>query len=288
MLVAKFNISKSALTAALIIAAAGLVWFGYSYYNLNQTFNLTKENLATTTSALAKSQEENDLLAQNLEAEKEKNALFAGQIREISGTVSQLDKLAKTDKELLQKYSKIYFLNENYVPENLSSIPPDYLYEKERQIKFHANAYSYLQEMIVAAKEAGVELKIISAYRSFGEQSSLKTGYTVTYGSGANTFSADQGYSEHQLGTAVDFTTPETGTSFSKFKDTAAYSWLLENAYKYGFTLSYPENNSYYQFEPWHWRFVGKNLAKRLHEDGQYFYNLDQRTIDLYLLSIFG
>ena len=107
------------------------------------------------------------------------------------------------------------------------------------------------------------------------------------YGSGANKFSADQGYSEHQLGTTVDFTTPDIGAGFSKFETTAAYTWLTDNAYKYGFALSYPKNNAYYQFEPWHWRFVGVELATKLHNDNMYFYDLNQRIIDTYLVYIF-
>ena len=107
------------------------------------------------------------------------------------------------------------------------------------------------------------------------------------YGSGANSFSADQGYSEHQLGTTIDFTTEEIGASSSVFGKTTAYQWLLENAYKYGFILSYPEANKYYQFEPWHWRFVGRGLAEKLHQEGKNFYDLDQREIDEYLISFF-
>ena len=141
--------------------------------------------------------------------------------------------------------------------------------------------------MLESASSSGVAIEIISAYRSFGSQSSLKLSYKITYGSGANKFSADQGYSEHQLGTAMDFTTPDTGESFLKFEKTTAYKWLTENAYKFGFILSYPKQNTYYQFEPWHWRFVGVALATNLHDNNKYFYNLDQREIDLYLISIF-
>jgi D-alanyl-D-alanine carboxypeptidase len=116
----------------------------------------------------------------------------------------------------------------------------------------------------------------------------LKSTYSVTYGAGtANRFSADQGYSEHQLGTTLDFTTPATGLVFSKFEKTSAYAWLAENGYTYGFVLSYPKNNTYYQYEPWHWRFVGRGLAAKLHADGKRFYDLDQRDIDSYLISFF-
>ncbi|MBC7836964.1 D-alanyl-D-alanine carboxypeptidase family protein [Acetobacteraceae bacterium] len=68
---------------------------------------------------------------------------------------------------------------------------------------------------------------------------------------------------------------------------TNAYAWLNKNAYKYGFVLSYPQGNAYYIYEPWHWRYVGKKLAKDLHNDQEHFYDLEQRKIDEYLANIF-
>jgi D-alanyl-D-alanine carboxypeptidase len=129
---------------------------------------------------------------------------------------------------------------------------------------------------------------VVSAYRSFGEQSSLKASYKRTYGAGtANSFSADQGYSEHQLGTTIDFTTTILGANFAGFDKSDAYEWLLDNAYKYGFIISYPKTNAYYTYEPWHWRFVGVELATKLHDDNQHFYDLDQRAINGYLVNLF-
>jgi len=187
----------------------------------------------------------------------------------------------------LQKYSKVYFLNENYAPSNLAEIDLKYLYDKDKPLQIHANVQPYLYNLLENASSSSVSIEIISAYRSFSDQSSLKLSYKMIYGSGANKFSADQGYSEHQLGTAVDFTTPDTGASFLKFETTTAYKWLTENAYKYGFILSYPKQNTYYRFEPWHWRFIGVSLATKLHDSNKYFYDLDQREIDSYLISIF-
>jgi D-alanyl-D-alanine carboxypeptidase len=145
----------------------------------------------------------------------------------------------------------------------------------------------YFVEMVNAAKDDGVDLFVVSAYRSFQTQAQLKGAYSVTYGSGANAFSADQGYSEHQLGTTVDFTTKGISGGLTGFQNTPAYTWMKDNAYKYGFTLSYPEKNSYYTFEPWHWRFVGADLASDLHSAKAYFYDWDQRKIDSYLINIF-
>ena len=141
--------------------------------------------------------------------------------------------------------------------------------------------------MVKDAKADGVDLWVVSAYRSFETQAELKSAYTVTYGSGANAFSADQGFSEHQLGTTLDFTTKGLGGGLSGFGNTEAYQWLLEHAHQYGFTLSYPEGNSYYMYEPWHWRFVGEDLAKDLHRANAHFYDWDQRKIDGYLVNIF-
>lgn len=270
--------------AALLAVIAILTVSGYL---LHRMLGEIDRNTAYLSDQISILQDRHNAIISELKKEKERNSAFSSQIGEIMGTISKLDKLSQTDKELLQKYSKVYFLNENYVPEDLIDVPPDYIAQAGKPLQIHAKAYPYLQEMIVAAKRDDIDLKIISAYRSFGEQSALKNAYTVTYGSGANKFSADQGYSEHQLGTALDFSTAELGIDFTSFKSDPAYQWMRDNAYKYGFILSYPDGNSYYQFEPWHWRFVGKSLARRLYEEKENFYDLEQRTIDNYLINIF-
>ena len=268
----------------IILAIFGLSGGGYFYYQTTQDILQNNTNLEKTVLAL---EDKNINLADILKKEQQKNSAFEYQIGEIAGTVGKLDKLSKTDKELLQKYSKVYFLSENYVPESLVEIPSEFIYEKDKKIQIHAKVLQHLTDLIQSAKNVGINLKIISGYRSFGEQNNLKDAYTVSFGSGANKFSADQGYSEHQLGTALDFTTAELGSNFTAFEKSDAYKWFLENAYKYGFEISYPKGNTYYQYEPWHWRFVGKQLAERLYREKQNFYDLEQRQIDTYLISIF-
>ncbi|MCR4279477.1 MAG: M15 family metallopeptidase [Candidatus Zambryskibacteria bacterium] len=212
---------------------------------------------------------------------------FQGQIENIAGTVGVLEKLSQTDEELLKKYSKVYFLNENYTPSKLSDIPEERLVSTATNFMIHSDVLPYLEKLLLEASRSEIELLVASAFRSFDTQSSLKSSYKVLYGSGANQFSADQGYSEHQLGTTVDFTTPALGANFNPFASTEAYKWLLDNAHKYGFVLSYPESNSYYKFEPWHWRFVGRDLASDMEDDNRHFYDLDQREIDTYLIKLF-
>jgi len=290
--------SKPLIFILGFIIIVSLGYGGYSYILTVKELKETKNNFASSTAEfenkvkqleadLSRAQNENTNLTNSLVAEQAKNNLFEEQIGTIQGAVGILEKLNKTDKELLQKYSKVYFLNENYVPSNLAEINSEYLYNKEQPLQIHANVQPYLYNLLENASSSSVSIEIISAYRSFSDQSSLKLSYKMIYGSGANKFSADQGYSEHQLGTAVDFTTPDTGASFLKFETTTAYKWLTENAYKYGFILSYPKQNTYYRFEPWHWRFIGVSLATKLHDSNKYFYDLDQREIDSYLISIF-
>jgi D-alanyl-D-alanine carboxypeptidase len=284
-------------------ALAALAYSGLQYYSLSQQYAVAREELSSTTAAYTKitaawqdkfesAVGQNQTLAQNLTDAQNQNTQFQAQINGVKGQVDQLTLLAETDKELLEKYSKVYFLSDNYKPAALSPIDQKYVFEPTKQQQFLTKAYPFFTRMVDDAASVGVNLKLISAYRSFGTQASLKADYKTTFGSGANSFSADQGYSEHQLGTAADFTTAKVGTNFSNasggFDNSDGYKWMSENAYKYGFVLSYPKGNTYYVYEPWHWRYVGTALATRLHNDHKNFYDLDQREIDGYLALMFN
>ncbi len=269
------------------VAIAGvLVLGGFAYYARLNYAHIEAERVATFSELEAARNVAYDLMR----AVEDREAIINGfqeQIGSIASTVGTLDKLAHTDEELLKKYSKIYFLNENYIPAELSDIAVEYRGPGATNTKIHGDVWPHLKDLLEDAHDDGVELLVQSAYRSFSAQSSLKSAYKVNYGSGANAFSADQGYSEHQLGTALDFTTKKLGANFNPFASDPAYTWLLNHAHKYGFVISYPEKNKFYVFEPWHWRYVGIDLASDLHEDGKYFYDLDQREIDTYLVKLF-
>jgi len=249
--------------------------------------NELKVALASASSTIEDIRDDLDDLADDYADERNRNEEFEDQIRDLSGTLGELDKLAKIDKELLQKYSKVYFLNENYQPPEVEKISDRYILDDKKDQYFDARALDFLEDMLRDARRDDVDLKVISAYRSFEEQSTLKGQFTQVYGSGANTFSADQGYSEHQLGTTVDITDETVGGTYASFAQTEAYEWLLDNAYKHGFILSYPEGNEFYIFEPWHWRFVGTDLARDLQRSDDDFYTMDQREIDKYRLEMF-
>ncbi len=280
----------------ILVIVVGMVaaGFGYQYWQTHTALLEVKKELANATSTVTKLEDDTALLnedkatlAEALDTEQRRNDSIEERIDALTGTVGKLDKLAELDEVLLQKYSKVYFLNENYIPAELSEIDEAYKFNPNKQAQIQTPVSPYLKDMLESALEDDVEILVASAYRSFGEQGSLKASYNVKYGAGSNAFSADQGYSEHQLGTTLDLTTKDTGSSFVGFDKTDAYTWLEKNAYKYGFILSYPRDNTYYVYEPWHWRYVGKALAKELHESEKYFYDLDQREIDKYLINIF-
>src|SRR3989344_339911 len=130
--------------AVIILLVVVLGVGGYFLYKNFKELNLTKIELANTKSNLAQSEANAKKLSEDLDTERYLNSTFSRQISEIAGTVGKLDQLSKTDKKLLQKYSKVYFLNENYVPENLTDILPDYLYDKSKQTKMHAKVLPFL------------------------------------------------------------------------------------------------------------------------------------------------
>ena len=278
----------SVLFLLLAGGTGGAAWYGYERLaELNTHVAELDGALASTTVTLeADMAKANATLAANfsstLEAQNQN-------VASVTSAVSTLEKLQNTDPQLLAKYSKIYFLNENYIPSGLAEIPTQYLYFDNKTMQILPQVLPRLTAMLDNAKEQGITLYVYSAYRSFDTQVALKSQYKVTFGAGtAGSFSADQGYSEHQLGTAVDLITTGIGGQLdSTFANTTAFQWLVLNAYKYGFILSYPPGNSYYIYEPWHWRFVGVKLATDLHNEQKYFYDLDQRTIDTYLGSLF-
>ena len=124
-----------------------------------------------------------------------------------------------------------------------------------------------------AQTEAGLALRLESAYRSFDSQTRIYSGWVASLGqAGADLTSARPGHSEHQTGFAIDIgAVPATCSLDQCFADTAHGQWLAANAHRFGFTLRYPNGltpTTGYEFEPWHYRYVGLELAAELHSTG--------------------
>ncbi len=128
-------------------------------------------------------------------------------------------------------------------------------------------AAAALDEMTQAAAEDGIGLWIVSGFRSYDTQLAIHERYVNQYGSDyADRISALAGQSEHQTGLAFDL-----NSLSESFSQTAEYAWLCENAARYGFILRYPEGKEWatgYVFEPWHYRYVGTELAEIFAESG--------------------
>ncbi len=172
---------------------------------------------------------------------------------------------ADLSKENLILVNKFYYLDKDYMPDDLVLI--DAKYGVRQYIK--SITYEAYKTMWEAASNEGLTLYINSPYRSYNTQSGLYNNYAARDGiSLADTYSARPGFSEHQTGLAFDVTSKTT--NFDNFAYSNEYKWLQDNAYKYGFILRYPKGKEYitgYQYESWHYRYVGKDIAKYIHDN---------------------
>ncbi len=130
-----------------------------------------------------------------------------------------------------------------------------------------------LQEMAAGAQAVGFKIMHVSGYRSYQYQVSVYNGYVQQYGqAGADKVSARPGTSEHQTGLAVDIGATNRKCELETcFADTPEGKWLAANAHTFGFILRYPEGKTEvtgYSFEPWHFRYVGKELAAEMNKQG--------------------
>ena len=135
-------------------------------------------------------------------------------------------------------------------------------------LRLRREAAESLGYLVEGAAADGEELVVASAYRSYEEQQLAHERLISVFGADAHGMSAAPGHSQHQLGTAVDFTNAAADYKLgAPFARTSAHRWLDHHAWEYGFVLAYPrgkEEQTGYQWEPWHYRYVGVEDAKRL------------------------
>ncbi|PZO51640.1 MAG: D-alanyl-D-alanine carboxypeptidase [Phormidesmis priestleyi] len=142
--------------------------------------------------------------------------------------------------------------------------------DSNSEIKLRPAAAASINKMIAQANSEGVQLGVVSGFRSIADQNYLFFGVKAERGETSKTraeVSAPPGYSEHHTGYAVDFideSQPDTYTEES-FEETAAYQWLMKNAAFYNFEMSFPQDpTSPLSYEPWHWRYVGDQKSLEL------------------------
>ena len=168
-----------------------------------------------------------------------------------------------TEKILVNKY---YYLNENYIPKDLIDIDTKYSKQGMKLVKVAKEAFEELSE---DALKEDMNIIAMSSYRSYEYQVNLYNNYVKKDGKeAADTYSARPGFSEHQTGLAIDVYNKKE--PYTNFEQTNEFKWMQDNAYKYGFILRFPkekENETGYQYESWHYRYVGKEIAKIIHKD---------------------
>lgn len=164
-----------------------------------------------------------------------------------------------------------YLLPSSYVPSHLKE--PDIRFSfnyKNDKRKLRKEAADALEKMFKAAEKKNIILYGVSGYRSYARQKQIYDRNVSLYGKkSTDTVSATPGSSEHQTGLTIDISARSVGFLLDKnFGKTKEGKWVAKNAHKYGYIIRYPEGKSKitgYHYEPWHIRYVGKNLAAYLY-----------------------
>ena len=197
-------------------------------------------------------------------------------------TLAACDKRRPAAEDLFVEVSDNYGLDPNYVPGDLVKLG-NYLPGRVTlpDMLLRQPAAQALGKMVKAMLADGLAPTVLSSYRSYFDQAVAHNRWMVDDPANAKEISAMPGHSEHQLGTAVDFGSPEipslTGTTTDPFSplfdQTSEGKWLAQHAFEYGFSMSSPpgaEALTGLAYEPWHYRYVGVEMAAYLHASGYY------------------
>jgi zinc D-Ala-D-Ala carboxypeptidase len=177
-------------------------------------------------------------------------------------------------KEIAVLVNKRFRLPDGYKPDPLVEPNVPFIFaEKSEKRMLRKDAAAALEQLFAAAKAAGVSLAGVSGYRSEATQTTLFNNYVKKDGmEAALRYSAKPGTSEHQTGLAIDVS-GSAGKCAAEdcFAGTKEANWLADHAAEYGYILRYlkgKESITGYQYEPWHIRYVGKDIAKAIMDKG--------------------
>lgn len=211
---------------------------------------------------------------QNPETSGDKSA-FLTEVPDPTATLTPL--VVNTDTSTVTfLVNREYPLPDTFIPENLTT--PDVLFpfsdtsiDKAKMTPEAGEALAHLFD--AAYTEAELTLYGVSAYRSYARQYTIYATNLATQGiAHTNRYSAAPGRSEHQTGLAIDISCASEGFGLEDtFADTPEGIWVAGNAHRFGFILRYPKDKEHitgYNYEPWHIRYVGTELAGYLYETG--------------------
>lgn len=196
-----------------------------------------------------------------------------------------LDKQDYEDSIEVKKFStdmfvnKHHYLSKDFQVENLITVDEKYTVGNEK-IKANKEAYLSFVQMKKAAEKEDMHILINSVYRSYEDQEDTWNTYQKLYGDKyVLRYVAKPGYSEHQTGLGFDLASA-TSNIFANSKES---KWLFDNAYKFGFIYRYPkglESITGYNYESWHYRYVGEKIAKYIEENNITFDEYYVRFLD--------
>lgn len=162
--------------------------------------------------------------------------------------------------------NKNYQLPWDFIPAPLAILHIKYANDSKYLILEARNAFEQLSE---DASTLGYYIVAVSAYRSYDYQLGLYTDYVATKGQEyADHCCARPGHSEHQTGLALDVM--GSNLDYNQFEEAVEFPWMKQNAHKYGFILRYPKGKEHitgFKYEPWHYRYVGKKVAKEIYQE---------------------
>jgi len=176
------------------------------------------------------------------------------------------------DMSLLNIGQNIGLPDATYIPKGLKELDTES--STRKSVCVTENAFNSFIQMVKEAERKGYHIKASSGFRDYSTQKVLYNNAVDSGKADATVSLAKPGYSEHQLGTTVDITSDSIGfaSASGDFYKTAESTWLKKNAYLYGFIQSYPlgkEDITGYKSEPWHYRYVGIENAKKIKDSGQ-------------------
>lgn len=171
-----------------------------------------------------------------------------------------------TSKGILMLVNKFYGLDETYEPDDLKSVSLSYAYAGKKVSEI---IYDDLIEMLEDASDSGYKIVVDQGYRSYIDQLDAYNTYAYSKGETyADEIAARAGHSEYQTGLSVLLT--PYNKIIEDVSENEEYMWLIKNSYKYGFIQRYPEgkeNITGFSYDPWRFRYVGVEIATKIHNE---------------------
>lgn len=200
---------------------------------------------------------------------KEQSSRHQTQNKKKTVSVVTLNDKTAESGSIEQLVNKEHPLPSNYVPSDLVNLS----LKSVRPVRMRKEAAEALSKMFDAASRDGITLSANSGYRSYADQKTIFDRHVQNMGEAkANAISSKPGESEHQTGLAVDLTCAElNGDLQETFANTNAGKWVAAHAQDYGYIIRFPKGSEKitgYTYEPWHLRYIGVDLAKKVKKSG--------------------